>query len=428
MKTNVYYLPNGLPVIYIVNQASVLSYACLCVNAGAKDEPLPLLGLAHAIEHFLFLGSKHHSKQEINCLPSQLGSEIDAFTEIDFTTFDFCVLPKYFPDMLKLLADILIYPQFPEEGISKELEIIKTEMSSREDDDDDRRIGYNLHTCFGMNKKKAHIYGTEKTISRISAEKARAFWEQYYVAANSVLCVYVNNDSYRPLIDEYFGKMSKGCKMKTPEIPFQSSTYKVRGYASEAEISLIFKEIPRVSTCGYLVSMADEVLASALGGNFSSRLYQKLRHEKSLVYNIETSIDSYTCGNIFYILTRCRPKNIKDVVTCLCEEISKVRKFGISEAELGYAKNILKTGLLASLEDPEDLMFNYVENFLLGRFVPISAKLQELEKVDLSDVYTSAQRILTNAPTYGVIGNVDVLPSYPDVLAMLDIQNKPSSD
>ena len=173
--------------------------------------------------------------------------------------------------------------------------------------------------------------------------------------------------------------------------------------------------------------MADEVLASALGGNFSSRLYQKLRHEKSLVYGIGTNIDAYVYGNIFYILTKCRPKNLEDVISCLCEEILKIRQSGISEAELIYAKNTLKTNFLADLNNPEDLVFDYAEDFLLKRFVTIERKIVELEKVSLSDVHASAQRILSDAPTYGVIGNADAIPNYSSILAMLDIKNIPSS-
>lgn len=429
MKTEIYHLSNGLPVIYLVEPSAPLSYACLCVNAGGKDDKPSFFGLAHAVEHFLFLGSEHYSKQELNTIPPQFGSELVGATDVDFTSFGFRVLNEHFTDMLKLLADMILYPQFPADKLPDELEVIKTEMSSREDELEDRRTAYNLNSCFGLPRKKAYVLGTEKTVSRISAEKARAFWEQYYVAANSALCVYVNDDCYRPFISEYFGKMRQGVRSAEQKTPFCGTSYKTRGCASEVEISLIFKADNHFSANKSAhCQVTDELLANALGGNFSSRLYQTLRHERSLIYGISACIDCYTCGNIFHILTSCLPQNTNEVIACLCEEIRKVKQFGIREEELEYARNTLKTELLSSLLDPEDLVFDSAEDFLLGRFIPIATKLEILKEVTVSDILASAQRILSVAPTYGIIGNVSEIPSHSSILAMLDIQNKPSSD
>lgn len=428
MKTDIRYLSNGLPVIYMVKPSTQMAYACLCVNAGAKDDKPSLFGLAHAVEHFLFLGSEHYSKQELNTLPSQLGSELIGATDIDFTSFGFQTLQGYFAKMLELLADLILYPQFPTDKVPDELEIIKTEMSSCEDDDDDRRMGYNLNSCFGVPKRKAYVLGTEKTLSRISAEKARAFWEQYYVAENCVLCVYVDSYDYWKQIESFFGKMRSGVRSLTLTTPFHGRSYKTSGYASEVEISLIFDaKLCFSSTNGGLYLMADELLANAIGGNFSSRLYQVLRHEKSLVYGISTDLDCYTYGNIFHILTHCLPQNTEEVIACLCEEIRKVKQFGIRDEELGYAKNTLITRLCSAMMDPGDLVFDAAEDLLLGRFMPIKQQLNILEEITTTDVLNSARHILSAPPTYGVIGNASHIPSYQSILAMLDIKNKPSS-
>ena len=429
MTTNVYYLSNGLPVIYMVEPSTPLAYACLCVNAGAKDDKPSLFGLAHAVEHFLFLGSEHYSKNELNTIPSQLGSALIGVTDIDFTSFGFQVLQGYFTEMLKVLADLVLYPTFPPDKMPDELEVIKTEMSSREDEDDDRRMGYNLHSCYGIPKRKAYVLGTEKTLSHISIEKAKAFWEEYYVASNSALCVYVNDYSYWKRIEEYFGQMRSGVRSSMPVTPFRGRSYKTNGYGSEVEISLIFDAKLRFSeTEGGRYLMSDELLANALGGNFSSRLYQILRHEKSLVYGISTNLDCYTYGNLFHILTYCLPKNVEEVIANLCEEVRKVRQSGIREEELTYAKNTLVTELCSEMQDPENLVFDSAEDLLLGRFMPTTQKLNILETITISDIMASARHILSSPPTYGIIGNAMYVPSYKSILTMLDIKENPLLD
>ena len=72
MNTNIYHLSNGLTVIYVVNPSALLSSACLCINAGAKNDTKKF-GLAHIVEHSVFSGSDHHSSDMINLISYQHG-------------------------------------------------------------------------------------------------------------------------------------------------------------------------------------------------------------------------------------------------------------------------------------------------------------------------------------------------------------------
>ena len=414
METKQFTLSNGLPVIYIINPSTPLAYACLCVNAGAKDDKPNQLGLAHAVEHFLFMGSKHFSKQEINDLPSQWGSSLEGFTDIDFTSFGFRSLPDYFPQLLALLSDILINPTFPRDCFEKELEVIKTEMVTKEDEDEARQLGYNLHTCFGMSRKKADILGTCESISRFTPETAYRYWEKYYTAKNSVLCIYANSDSYIEPVKNNFTPMAQGTANLFKAHPFSSSSYKARNYSSEVEVSLIF-------SINENVSPADEILSNILGGNYSSRLYQRLRNEQSLVYAVSADIDSYAYGDIFYISTTCLKKNLEKVLSALCEEIVFLKKNGVTYEDMTYAKRALKTVLLSEWSNPEDLIFDCAEDYFLNRFVPLDKKLQQYEQVTIEDIFNSIQNIFSVAPTYGIIGDVPNAPTYSQILKNLDL-------
>ena len=414
METKQFTLSNGLPVIYIINPSTPLAYACLCVNAGAKDDKPSQLGLAHAVEHFLFMGSKHFSKQEINDLPSQWGTSLEGFTDIDFTSFGFRSLPDYFPQLLALLSDILINPTFPQDCFEKELEVIMTEMATNDDEDEARQLGYNLHTCFGMNRKKADILGTCESISRFTPETAYRYWAKYYTAQNSVLCIYANSDSYIEQVKNNFTPMVQGEANSFKAAPFSSSSYRARNYSSEIEVSLIFSAQENISP-------ADEVLANILGGNYSSRLYQRLRNNQPLVYSVSVDIDSYACGDIFNISTICLKKNLEKVLSSLCEEIVSLKKHGVTSEDMTYAKRALETVLLSEWSNPENLVFDCAEDYLLNRFVPLDKKLQQYEQVTIEDIFNSIQNIFSVAPTYGIIGDVPNAPTYSQILKNLDL-------
>ena len=414
METKQFRLSNGLPVIYIINPSTPLAYACLCVNAGAKDDTPNQLGLAHAVEHFLFMGSKNFSKQEINRLPSQWGTSLEGFTDIDFTSFGFRSLPDYFTQTLALMSDILINPTFSENELKDEIEVIKTEMTIHDDEADDRLIGYNLHTCFGLNRKNATILGSPESISHFTPEMARRYWEKYYTAQNSVLCIYAASDCYEEQIKDLFEKMKQGKANPFKAEPFSSSFYKAKGYSSEIEISLLFSIKEKVSP-------ADEILANLLGGHYSSRLYQRLRNRRPLVYAVSADINSYSCGNIFYISTTCLKKNLEKVLFGLCEEIVLLKENGITAEDLSYAKLALKTDLISDWSDPESFIFDCAEDYFLNRFVPFDEKLHLYEQVTIEDIHNSIKNIFSVAPTYGVIGNAPSIPSHQQILERLHL-------
>ena len=408
MKTKQFFLKNGLPVICMINPTTSLSYACLCVNAGAKDDTPSHSGLAHAVEHFLFTGSAHHSKQDINDIPSRYGSFLDASTDLDTTSFGFRVLNEHFSSMLHLLADVILYPTFPEVAIKSEIEVIKIEMTN---DDENETIGYNLHSCFGVKKRKANVFGSLKSLSHFTPKIAYNFWNKYYTAKNSVLCIICNNEDCIALAEECFGDMRPGEHIAFRPSPFSGRFYNAKKDNDNVEISLIFAE--------QNVTTADEVLANVLGGNYSSRIYQKLRNELSLAYLASADINTYSCGSMFYISATCFPRNLDKVVEVICNEIVSLRENLINSDELKCAKNVMKTALLLEAENPDNLLFEVAEDYILGRFVPIDEKIRQIESVTRDDVLASARRIFNHRPTYGVIGEAQNIPSYQEIMSML---------
>ena len=411
MNTNIYHLSNGLTVIYVVNPSALLSSACLCINAGAKNDTKKF-GLAHAVEHSIFSGSDHHSSDMINLISYQHGCSIDGFTDMDFTSFSFKATEEAFTPMLHLMSDMLIYPNFSQQKLDEEMNVIKTEMTIDADDFDCLADGNELSTCFGIDKKAPRIFGTKESISKISIGDVRCFWEKYYTAANSVLCIYAPHKKFMPLIETCFAPMRSGACYPLVPVDFKGGCYHIKEYCAGIEFKLIFGSPT--------YDLQDELLSTALAGNFGARLYQKLRCETSLIYSVSSQIDNYSYGNLFYVSTSCRAKNLEDVIAKTCEEIRLIRESGISEQNLQCAKETYKMKLLGKLESPTDLISDYGEDFFLKRFTPVEKELELIDTVTLEDVNGAAQRIFSHKPTYGIIGDVRI-PSYSSILTMLGI-------
>ena len=412
--TKVIHLSNGLPVIFIKNEGARLAYLNVCFNVGSKDETVTEAGLAHAVEHFVFVGSEHYTQEEINSLPAQFGSTIDAATDTDFTSFGFKVLKEHFVPMLDILGDILLHPSFPSALIKKEIKVIKAEMAISEENSDDERLECNLHACFGIDKRKSRVFGSQKALDSFNSDRARAFWEKYYTASNCVVCLYADKESYLKNIENVLGKMRVNTLPARPSHCFRGKSYRASGLSSGVEINLMFE-------ANSPISVSDELLSVVLGGNYNSRLYQALRYERALIYSVSADIDSYTCGNMFYISAECRPKDLSMVVSGICRIITSVRSNLVEKTELDIAKEVAKTSLWASFECPEDLVIDTSEDFLLHRFTAMEEKLEQIEAVTPENIKASAERIFSQRPSYGVIGDVGSSPTYSDVMTWLKL-------
>ena len=136
---------------------------------------------------------------------------------------------------------------------------------------------------------------------------------------------------------------------------------------------------------------------------------------------VSTDIDSYACGDIFYISTTCLQKNLEKVLFGLCEEIVSLKEKGVTAEDLSSAKRILKTDLLSDWSNPENLVFDCAEDYFLNRFVPLDKKLRLYEQVTIEDINNSIKNIFSVAPTYGIIGNAPNVPSYQQILKSLKL-------
>jgi len=104
-------LENNLRVMLVSDPESTRAGAALRVNVGASSENI--MGLAHFLEHMLFLGSKKypstsHFKQQL----SKSGGKSNAFTSDEFTTYYFNVLNSNLEEMLEIWSRFFIDPLF----------------------------------------------------------------------------------------------------------------------------------------------------------------------------------------------------------------------------------------------------------------------------------------------------------------------------
>ncbi|WP_371186089.1 insulinase family protein [Thalassotalea maritima] len=137
-------LDNGLRVLLVEHNDSNRSAAALAVNAGHFDDPTDRQGLAHFLEHMLFLGTeKYPQPGEYQQYLAQHNGSNNAWTGTEHTAFFFDINDEFFADALDRFSQFFISPLLSQEFIDKERLNVDAEYKLKLKDDM-RRI-YDVH-------------------------------------------------------------------------------------------------------------------------------------------------------------------------------------------------------------------------------------------------------------------------------------------
>jgi len=137
-------LSNGVRVLLIHDDSAQKSAAALAVNVGHFDDPSDREGLAHYLEHMLFLGTEKYPKVgEFQSYISQHGGNNNAWTGTEHTCFFFDVSPNAFEASLDRFSQFFTAPLFNPEALDKERQAVESEYKLKLTDDS-RRL-YQVH-------------------------------------------------------------------------------------------------------------------------------------------------------------------------------------------------------------------------------------------------------------------------------------------
>ncbi|MDE0309222.1 MAG: insulinase family protein [Acidiferrobacterales bacterium] len=133
-------LDNRLQVLLISDSETDESAAALAVQVGGQDDPEGREGMAHYLEHMLFLGTEKYPELDgYRKFIEQHGGMTNAYTAIDITNYNFSIKPEFFAPALDRFAQFFISPLFPEEQLGRERAVVDAEFEMRTQRDSVRR-------------------------------------------------------------------------------------------------------------------------------------------------------------------------------------------------------------------------------------------------------------------------------------------------
>ncbi|HRE84603.1 MAG TPA: insulinase family protein, partial [Opitutaceae bacterium] len=183
-------LENGLRVLLVSDAKFNKSGASLVVNVGQIDDPLDREGLAHFLEHMLFLGTeKYPDVSEYGNYMRQNGGYNNAYTASDITNYQFEVSHAAFAGGLDRFAQFFIAPKFNPEFTGREINAVHNEAMRHVQNDQRRVIGVSRELYAPGSGESKFSTGNKETLAGTTPAKVREFYEAHYSADRMALCL-----------------------------------------------------------------------------------------------------------------------------------------------------------------------------------------------------------------------------------------------
>jgi len=401
-------LPNGMLVLS--EQMAHVRSATVGVwcDVGSAAETPERRGISHLLEHMVFKGTTRRTARAIAEEMDAFGGELNAMTDKEATCFYAHVVDRRLPEAVDVLADMLQNALFDAGDLAREQQVVLEEI--RMYDDSPSEV---VHDRFARALwRGAHLgdptIGFAETVSAITRDDLVGWRTARYGPATTIVTAAGNldHDELVRMLSEAFAAYGGGARPPEAERPRFTAAVDVA--IDDTEQAYVLLGTPGLS-------MRDErryalsVLDALLGGGMSSRLFQSVREERALAYEIATFQLGYRASGLFGVSAGCAPERVQECVDVVSDELDRLLHDGARGDEVERAREHLKGSLTLALESTFNRMARLARNELVhGRQIPTEEIEAGFDAVDTAAVDALARELLRGPRGLCVLGPGEV--------------------
>ena len=386
-------LENGISIIIEKNTMVRSAALGIWVASGSVYEDDLTHGVSHFIEHMMFKGTENRSARQIAEDMDKIGATFNAMTGKEATCYYVKTLTSNIYKGAEILMDMVLGSTFDTVELNKERQVILEEIKMVKDTPDDEIYDIISELVNRGNPLARSVLGSPESRAGIDRDRMVAYYKERYTRDGIVIAAAGNFDEDR--IIEMFSEKMDSLKEKADSAermlrPYEkSSLVKVK----DIEQTHICLAVPSVSYDNDLY-YAFALMNTILGGSMSSRLFQNIREQKGLAYNV-CSVNSFSSFTGFFnIYAGVSRENAAKTIREIRFELSKMAEEGVSEEELSIAKEQVKTSSIFALENPAALMFSLGRyKLLMDRLFSVDESLEKYSAVTRNDILRAAEMI-----------------------------------
>lgn len=285
-KSKTLVLDNNLEVLLISDPDVDRSAAALSVGVGFLYDPEDKMGLAHYLEHMLFLGTRKYPEVGSfkDFLTAHSGSS-NAYTGDSITNYFYEVSHEAFPEAMDRFADFFRAPLFDKTYAEREVQAVNNEFEKNRLQD-----GWRISHLINQIARKGHPMrkfgiGNKETLAGDNRPALLEFHKKYYAARIMKLAVLSNLTLFEleRLVRQNFSDIPDH-PVNLPEVPSDyrpplKGKYRLLKVKTIKDVRSLSMDFPTIRLKDYQESKPESIVASVIGYEGKGSLLSKLKKE-----------------------------------------------------------------------------------------------------------------------------------------------------
>jgi len=398
-------IKNGIKLIY-ENRKNYITSFCIGFKAGALMENKDELGLAHVVEHMIFKGTNKRNEIQINKALDEFFGFNNAMTNFPYSIYYGTTLSENFEKGFEIYADIILHPAFSTKGFKEEIDIICEELREWKDDSFQLCEDEMLKNAFKNRRINTCIIGEEESIRAFTMENIKSFYNRFYTPDNCVISVVSSLDfnTVQNIVNRYFENWeTEKSQMKQDfyEINNPGKFIKNKPEIQGAKIQYCFP----IDKLNYRELATLNIFNLKFGEGTSSILYDKIRTENGLSYEVYSYIKNEAGIKLFTICMGTSNENIEKAIEITNNLITNISRFKVlfSESEINKAVNAIKLKRELKIEKSIELSKELTTSEIMYGEQRIY-KEENFENITEDEIYKTINKVLVS-PTIQVLSH-----------------------
>ena len=295
----------------------------------------------------------------------------------------------------------------------------------RDDDPSDLIHDLYLETYYGDTPLGRSVLGTPESIKTISRNSIFKYYKTRYRPEDMVIAV-AGNISHKKVVKLIEQAMSRDGFLDVPATTpnlRHAAVAKAKGTGTvgiidrkteQAHLLLGVAGVERSDDRRFALS----ILASAMGGGMSSRLFQEIREKRGLAYSVYSFVQQFSGAGTMSFYAGCQPNKSVEVIKIIRDISFDIATNGLTVEEITRAKGAVTGSLVLSQEDTGSRMMRIGKSELVyGEVMGFDEILKKISEVTPDDIKAIANTILPRPSTLALVGPFKSATKFEKVIA-----------
>ncbi len=388
---------SGIDVVFApMEEANSITIEIMC-KAGSIYETREKNGLSHFLEHLFFKGGKKYpTPKAVAEALDRFGGESNAYTGDEYVGYYVKCAPEFIDKAIDVLADMMNHAKFNVEELEREKGVVIQEIKMYEDNPMIMTMEKRQTYYFGDNSFGRPIIGTEENVNSFTQEMLFEHKANLYTKDNLIIVIAGKIKDKKTIVNQLeqeFSSLPAKKKIKKPAFTGYLPKEHTGFYEQKNEQTHLVISAPGFKGDNE-TKYAANVLATILGGNMSSRLFQNIREKQGLCYYIKASHMVQEDTGTFIIRAGIDKKRFDFGVEKIYEEIERIANGDITQEEfdnaIGYNEGQIQMGIESSDEMASFLGNQYL---IYKKIDTLEDVLKKYKKLKLEDIQTIAKKL-----------------------------------